>query len=141
MYETARKQPAEWAELSVLEWESNLFSSKDATVILKEVDTKIGHPVFKNPASPASIVVYSTVYALGASPEYLGYLGHPALLKFVVQVSETDHGEKGIKLANEQTAAEKVDSSVAGVTTDTATPGARKLKPGIFANKLDGKKM
>ena len=126
--------------LSLLDWESSLFSSKDSTTILKEVDAKIGHPAFTNPASPPSIVVYSAVYALGASPKYLGYLGHPALLNFVVRVSETDHGKKGIKLSNEHTVAEKVDS-VAGATTNTTTRGARKLKPGIFASKLEGKKM
>jgi hypothetical protein len=76
--------------LSLLDWESSLFSSKDSTTILKEVDAKIGHPAFTNPASPPSIVVYSAVYALGASPKYLGYLGHPALLNFVVRVSETN---------------------------------------------------
>jgi phosphoenolpyruvate synthase/pyruvate phosphate dikinase len=85
-------------------------------------------------------VVYSTAYALGASPKYLGYLGHPALLNFVVRVSETDHGKKGIKLSNEHTVSEKVDS-MAGATTNTTTRGAQKLKPGIFARKLDGTKM
>jgi hypothetical protein len=138
------KQPMECAELSLLEWESNLFSSKDSAAILKEVDTKIDHPAFKNPASPASIVLYSTLYArilIGASQKYLNYLDHPALLNFVIRVSETNHSKRGIKLANEHTATEKVDSSLAGATTNTSTSTVRKLKLGIFANKLDGKKL
>jgi hypothetical protein len=145
LYEMVTKQPMECSELSLLlEWESNLFSSKDSAAILKEVDTKIDHPAFKNPASPASIVLYSTLYTrvlIGTSQKYLNYLDHPALLNFVIRVSETDHSEKGIKLANEHTAAEKVDSSLAGATPNTSTSTVRKLKLGIFANKLDGKKM
>ena len=125
-----------------MEWESTLASFKDPTVAVKELESKLGHMGLTDFTSPASIAIFSSFYHVVSSINSIEY---PVAVKFIVGFLETETAKKGIELATVHAAEQKVDASkVAGasnsVSKSTARPG-QKLRSGIFANKLDGRKM
>jgi hypothetical protein len=143
LHETATKHIATWTDLSLIEWESSKFSSlKEPAAALKEVESKLSHKELTDFTSPASIVIFSSLYSIMSFAKLLHY---PATEKFFIGFIETETAKKGIELATAHTAERKVDGSpLAGASNSVAkstTPGAQHLRPGIFTNKLDGKKM
>ena len=109
------------------------------TSILNEAESKANHDAFEIFTSPASIIVFGSLYHLLSSAKLSEY---PALEKFFKGFLGTEYAKQAIELASTITAAEKVSpSSVSGATMVAATPGGQNLKRGIFAKKLDGKNM
>ena len=125
-----------------MEWESTLTSRKEASVAIKELESKLRDTGLNDSTSPASVVVFSSFYNVVSSINSVEY---PAAVKFIIGFLETDIAKKGIELATVHTAEQKVDASTVAGTSNlvnkSTAPGAQKLRSGIFANKLDGKKM
>lgn len=142
LYETSAANSATWAELSLIEWESKLTLAKDSTMVLKEANSKAQFMKLHDNTSPASIVVFSLLYNITSSARLSEY---PALEKFFVGFLATEPAKKGIELATAYTAQRKDNASTvvsASTPSDKSKArGARNLRSGIFANKLDGKKM
>lgn len=136
----ATKNSVSWSELSIMEWESSL-STRDQSSALKSVEASLSDPIFNDPASPASIVLFSALYGILSTAKLSDY---PSLQKFFIGFLGNESVKTGIELASAHTAEQKVDAStVPGAlsTPASTSTGARQLKQGIFANKLDGKKM
>jgi hypothetical protein len=125
-----------------MEWESTLTSLNEPNTAIKELESKLGHTELNDFTSPASIVVFSSFYNIVSSMKSIEY---PTTGKFIIDFLETEAAKKGIELATVHTADQKVDAStVAGgsnLPNKSTAPGLQKLRSGIFANKLDGKKM
>ena len=125
-----------------MEWESTLTSFKDPTVAVKELESKLGHMGLTDFTSPASIAIFSSFYHVVSSINSIEY---PVAVKFIVGFLETETAKKGIELATVHAVEQKVDASkAAGVSNSVSKSTARaeqKLRSGIFANKLDGRKM
>lgn len=125
-----------------MEWESTLTSRKEPNVAIKELESKLGHKELQNSTSPASIVIFSSFYNAVSSINSIEY---PAAVKFIVGFLETESVKKGIELASVHAAEQKVDASTvaraSNLVSKSTAQGSRKLRSGIFANKLDGKKM
>jgi hypothetical protein len=140
LHEMATKNCASWSELSIMEWESNL-STKDQSSALKAVESSLSAPSFNDPTSPASIVLFSALYGSFSTAKLSDY---PSLQKFFIGFLDHESVKTGIELASAHTAEQKVDASTVPGASSTPAPlatGARQLKQGIFANKLDGKRM
>ena len=123
-----------------MEWESNL-STKNQSSALNAVEASLSDPSFNDPTSPASIVLFSALYGILSTAKLSDY---PSLQKFFIGFLENESVKTGIELASAHTAEQIVDASTvpgASFTPAPAATGARRLKQGIFANKLDGKKM
>lgn len=125
-----------------MEWESTLTSLKKPNVAIKELESKLGHAEFEDSTSPASIVIFSSFYNVVSSVSSVKY---PAAVKFITSFLEMETAKKGIELASVHASEQKMDAStVAGASksaSKSTAPGGQKLRSGIFANKLDGKKM
>lgn len=126
----------------MIEWDSNFASIKSPAVALKEAEAKLSHTELTDYTSPAAIVIFSSLYNLMSSAKFSDY---PAVAKFFIGLLGTEAAKKGIELATAHTAKHKVDAStVAGASNSVkkpTAPGGQHLRSGIFANKLDGKKM
>ena len=123
-----------------MEWESNL-STQDQASSLKGVEASLSNLNLDDFTSPASIVLFSSLYNVLSTTKLSEY---PALQKFFIGFLETESAKTGIELASAHTADSKVDASTVPGASSTPVPiatGARQLKEGIFADKLDGKKM
>jgi hypothetical protein len=146
LHELETKTPASWTELSLLEWEATEIASKEQTTLLAETESKIKDTSLANQTSPAVIVLFASLYNTLSTAKLSDY---PALNKFFTEYLLSETAKKGIELASALTAEEKVDAStVAGapssttsVSGTTTSDGQQHLRQGIFANKLDGKKM
>jgi hypothetical protein len=126
----------------LIEWESNLTAVKNRNVALKEAEAKLSCKEFNDYTSPASIVLFASLYNFLSGEKTSDY---PALERFFIGFLGTETAKKGIELATAHTKKQKVNAStVAGTSNSTAkptAPGTQHIRAGIFANKLDGKKM
>lgn len=146
LHELETKAPASWGELSLLEWEATEFASKQETGLLADAELKVTDASLSNQKSPAAIVIFASLYNALSTAKLSDY---PALNKFFSDYLLSETAKKGIELASALTAAEKVDAStvagappsVASAIETPASDGQQHLRPGIFAHKLDGKKM
>ena len=145
LHELESETAASWSELSLLEWEATEVASKPQTKLLAEAESRIKDASFNDQKSPAVIVLFASLYDALSTAKLSDYL---ALNKFFCDYLLSETAKKGIELATALTATDKVDAStVAGAPPSLATAGsttsdgAQHLRPGIFANKLDGKKM
>ena len=146
LHELETKAPASWTELSLLEWEATELASKKGTTLLAEAETRIKEPSLSDHKSPAVIILFASLYNTLSTAKLSDY---PELKKFFTDFLLSETAKQGIGLASALTTAEKVDastvagapSSTAGVTETPLSDGQQHLRPGIFANKLDGKKM
>jgi len=124
-------------DLSLVEWETHLESIIKSDGALEEADSKIKQVKPEISISPTSIVIFSTLYDVLSSAKLSDF---PAVKEFLIRFLETDFAKTGIELATAHTTEKKVDTStVPGASA--VSPAAQHLRPGIFANKLDGKKM
>jgi hypothetical protein len=124
-------------DLSLVEWETHLESILKSDGALEEADSKIKQVKPEISISPTSIVIFSTLYDVLSSAKLSDF---PAVKEFLIRFLETDFAKTGIELATAHTTEKKVDTStVPGASA--VSPAAQHLRPGIFANKLDGKKM
>jgi len=124
-------------DLSLVEWETHLESIIKSDGALEEADSKIKQVKPEISISPSSIVIFSTMYDVLSSAKLSDF---PAVKEFLIRFLETDFAKTGIELATAHTTEKKVDTStVPGASA--VSPAAQHLRPGIFANKLDGKKM
>ena len=134
--------PPTWSELSVMEWESNLGSLNDRNAILNETESNLSHTKLSDFKSPASIILFSSLYNILSAAKLSEY---PVLDKFFSGFLGTEFAKHGIELASAHTAKQKVDASTfAGASPSTSKgpgPASRHLRPGIFANLPNGKKM
>jgi hypothetical protein len=125
-----------------MEWESNLPSTNNPTVTLKEVEAKLSYTELVDYTSPASIVIFSSLYNIMPSGQLSDY---PALNKFFIGFLGTAAAKKGIELAAAHTTEQNVAAStVVDVPNSLNKPtgtGAQHIRPGIFATKLDREKM
>ena len=120
-----------------MEWETYLESILKSDGALEEADSKIKQVKPEISISPTSIVIFSTLYDVLSSAKLSDF---PAVKEFLIRFLETDFAKTGIELATAHTTEKKVDTStVPGASA--VSPAAQHLRPGIFANKLDGKKM
>lgn len=145
LHELESKTAASWSELSLLEWEATEVRSKQQTTLLAEAESLIKDASFNDQKSPAVIVLFASLYDALSTAKLSDY---PALNKFFSDYLLSQTAKKGIELASALTATDKVDASTAAgappsivPTGSTTSDGAQHLRPGIFANKLDGKKM
>jgi hypothetical protein len=145
LHELETKATASWSELSLLEWEATPVASNKEGTLLAEAESKIKDANLDDQKSPAVIVLFASLYTLLSTAKLSEY---PALNKFFCDYLLSETAKKGIELASALTATEKVDAStVAGAPPyvasagNTVSGGQQHLKPGIFANKLNGKKM
>ena len=124
-----------------MEWEAHLESILKSDGALEEADSKMKQ-VKPDPTSPTSIVIFSTLYDVLSSAKLSAF---PAVKEFLIHFLEMDFAKTGIELATAHTTEKKVDMSTvpgASAASNTpAVPAAQHLRAGIFANKLDGKKM
>ena len=142
LYETSTKKTALWGDLSLMEWETHLESILKSDGALTEAESKIKQTELGISESPSSIVIFSTLYDVISSPKLSDF---PALKNFLIGFLETDFAKTGIELATAHTTEKKVDASTvpgaSAASNNPSTPSVQHLRAGIFANKLDGKKM
>ena len=142
LYETSTKKTATWMDLSLVEWETHLESILKSDGALEEADSKIKQVKPEISISPSSIVIFSTMYDVLSSAKLSDF---PAVKEFLIRFLETDFAKTGIELATAHTTEKKVDMSTvpgaSAASNSPSAPAAQHLRPGIFANKLDGKKM
>jgi len=124
-----------------MEWEAHLESILKSDGALEEADSKMKQ-VKPDPTSPTSIVIFSTLYDVLSSDKLSDF---PAVKEFLIRFLETDFAKTGIELATAHTTEKRVDTSTvpgaSAASNSSSAPAAQHLRPGIFANKLDGKKM
>ena len=138
MYELATNAQPTLTELSLLEWESTFASSKNLSTFLQSAETKLSHSKETTSTSPASIALFASLYAL---PENLN--SYPATEGFFRKVLAMETTKKGIELATVYAGEGKVDTSkvASAAASASPSPGIQKLRPGIFANNLNGTTM
>jgi hypothetical protein len=111
--------------------------SANETSTLKEVEAKLSTVQVTDLKSPASIVIFSSLYNISSPATVSSY---PCTEKFFVSFLETGVAKHGIELAVAHTADQKVDTSMMlGASVPTVELGAQNLRPGIFAEKIHGK--
>jgi hypothetical protein len=142
LYETSTKKTVTWVDLSLMEWETHLESILKSDGVLEEADSKIKQLKPEISTSPTSIVIFSTLYDVLSSAKLSDF---PAVKDFLIRFLETDFAKTGIELATAHTTGKKVDTSTvsgaSAASNSPSAPAAQHLRPEIFANKLDGKKM
>lgn len=125
-----------------MEWETHLESILQSPGALKEADSKIKQTKLGISETPSSIVIFSTLYDVISSPRLSDF---PAVKTFLISFLETAFAKSGIELATAHTTEKNVDASnvsgASAASTQLPTPAVQHLRPGIFANQLDGKKM
>lgn len=142
LYETSTKKTATWVDISLMEWETHLESILKSDGALEEADSKIKQVKPEISTSPTSIVIFSTLYDVLSSAKLSDF---PAVKEFLIRFLETDFAKTGIELATAHTTEKKVDTSTvpgaSAASHNPSAPAAQHLRPGIYANKIDGKKM
>ena len=125
-----------------MEWETHLESILKSDGALEEADAKIKQVKPEISTSLTSIVIFSTLYDVLSSAKLSAF---PAVKEFLIHFLEMDFAKTGIELVTAHTTEKKVDMSTvpgASAASNTpAVPAVQHLRAGIFANKLDGKKM